>query len=110
MLDEPQKRAIQKAYSAFLESKKLKARPGQKQMIAEIARALGDIKTDNEGRRISDPSVTVIEAGTGTGKTVGYVLPSVVMAQAAKKRLVIATATVTLQEQVINKDLPDIIL
>ncbi|WP_067520742.1 ATP-dependent DNA helicase DinG [Endozoicomonas ascidiicola] len=110
MLDEPQKKTIQKAYSAFLESKKLKARSGQKQMIAEIARALGDIKTDSEGNRISDPSVTVIEAGTGTGKTVGYVLPSVVMAQAAKKRLVIATATVTLQEQVINKDLPDIIL
>ncbi|WP_257267146.1 ATP-dependent DNA helicase DinG [Endozoicomonas sp. ONNA2] len=109
MLDEPQKRAIQKAYSAFLESKKLKARPGQKQMIAEIARALGDIETDSEGRRISDPSVTVIEAGTGTGKTVGYVLPAVVMARAAKKRLVIATATVTLQEQVINKDLPEII-
>lgn len=110
MLDESQKRVIQKAYSAFLESKKLKARPGQKQMIAEIARALGDIETDNEGRRISDPSITVIEAGTGTGKTVGYVLPAVVMAQASKKRLIIATATVTLQEQVINKDLPDIIL
>ncbi|MGB0359801.1 MAG: ATP-dependent DNA helicase DinG, partial [Endozoicomonas sp.] len=110
VLDEAQKKTIQKAYSIFLESKKLKARSGQKQMIAEIARALGDIKTDNEGNRISAPSVTVIEAGTGTGKTVGYVLPAVVMAQAAKKRLVIATATVTLQEQVINKDLPDIIL
>jgi len=109
VLEEQQKKAIQKAYSAFLESNQLTARSGQKQMIAEIARALGAIDTDCEGRRIGDLSVTVIEAGTGTGKTVGYVLPAVVMAQAADKRLVIATATVTLQEQVINKDLPDII-
>ena len=79
-------------------------------MIAEIARALGSVTSDSEGRRISDPAVTVIEAGTGTGKTVGYVLPAVVMAQAKKKRLVISTATVTLQEQIISKDLPDIIV
>ena len=44
-------------------------------MIADIARTLGDIKTDGEGNRVSDPAVAVIEAGTGTGKTVGYVLP-----------------------------------
>ncbi|MGI9273685.1 MAG: ATP-dependent DNA helicase DinG [Endozoicomonas sp.] len=110
MLEESQKKIIQKAYSAFLESKNLRARPGQKLMIAEIARALGEIKTDGEGRRTSDPSVTVIEAGTGTGKTVGYVIPAVAMAQAADKRLVISTATVTLQEQIISKDLPDIIV
>ncbi len=109
MLEESQKKAIQGAYSAFLESNKLKARPGQKLMVAEIARALGDIKTDSEGTRVSEPSVTVIEAGTGTGKTVGYVLPAVVMAQSSEKRLVISTATVTLQEQIISKDLPDII-
>ena len=40
VLEEQQKRAIQKAYSAFLASNQLTARPGQKQMIAEIARAL----------------------------------------------------------------------
>ncbi|WP_422474962.1 ATP-dependent DNA helicase DinG [Endozoicomonas sp. ALB032] len=110
MLEDSQKKKIQKAYSTFLASKKLKARPGQKQMIAEVARSLGEVKTDSEGRRTSDPSVIVVEAGTGTGKTVGYVLPAVVMAQAADKRLVISTATVTLQEQIIGKDLPDIIL
>ena len=110
VLEDSQKKSIQKAYSTFLENKKLKARPGQKLMIAEIARALGAVTSDSEGRRTSDPSVTVIEAGTGTGKTVGYVLPAVVMANAKKKRLVISTATVTLQEQIISKDLPDIIL
>lgn len=110
MLEKSQKKAIQTAYSAFLKSKDLNARPGQKLMIAEIARALGEISTDSEGRRTSDPSVTAIEAGTGTGKTVGYVIPAVAMAKAADKRLVISTATVTLQEQIISKDLPDIIL
>ncbi len=108
MLEQSHKQAIQKAYSAFLDSQSLKARKGQKQMIAEIARQLATIVTDNEGRRTSGPSITVIEAGTGTGKTVGYLIPSVVMAQAASKSLVISTATVTLQEQVISKDLPAI--
>ncbi len=108
MLEESQKQIIQKAYSAFLGSQSLKARIGQKQMIAEITRKLAGIVTDNEGQRTSPPSVTVIEAGTGTGKTVGYLIPGVVMAQAASKSLVISTATVTLQEQVISKDLPEI--
>ncbi len=78
-------------------------------MIAEIARTLGSINEDDNGYRVSDPSVTVVEAGTGTGKTVGYLIPSVVMAQASEKTLVISTATVTLQEQIISKDLPDIL-
>lgn len=109
MLEESEKQSIQQAYRAFLESRQLKARFGQKEMIAKIARLLGSIEVDSEGERISDPAVIAIEAGTGTGKTVGYALPAIVMAKAADKRLVIATATVALQEQVINKDLPDII-
>ena len=109
VLEERHKKAIQKAYSAFLDKKSLKARSGQKQMIAEIARELGKIQEDEEGVRVSDPSVTVVEAGTGTGKTVGYLIPGVVMAQATGKTLVISTATVTLQEQIISKDLPDIL-
>ena len=109
VLEEQHKKTIQKAYSAFLEKKSLTARFGQKQMIAEIARELGKIEQNAEGIRSSSSSVTVIEAGTGTGKTVGYLIPSVVMAQGAEKTLVISTATVTLQEQIITKDLPDIL-
>lgn len=109
MLNDDQKKAIQQAYSTFLANKQLRARDGQKSMIAEVARLLGGIEQDAEGHRSSDPAVLAVEAGTGTGKTVGYVIPAVVMAQALNKRLVIATATVALQEQVINKDLPDII-
>ncbi|MDD7805052.1 MAG: ATP-dependent DNA helicase DinG [Endozoicomonas sp. (ex Botrylloides leachii)] len=109
VLEEKHKKAIQKAYSMFLEKKSLKARSGQKQMIAELARELGKIQKDDKGVRVSAPSVTVIEAGTGTGKTVAYSIPSIVMAQASRKTVVISTATVTLQEQIISKDLPDIL-
>ncbi len=110
MLKDELKQSIQKAYRQFLESKKLKARYGQKLMIAEIARSLGAIKADDDGKRCSDPAVAVVEAGTGTGKTVAYALAAIPLAQAAKKRLIISTATVALQEQIVYKDLPEIML
>lgn len=108
MLNSEIKTTIQKAYSAFLKGKQLNARRGQKLMIAAIANTLGSIEQDDSGKRTSDPAVCVIEAGTGTGKTVGYCLASIPVAKAMNKTLVIATATVALQEQVINKDLPEI--
>ncbi len=108
MLTNELKKTIQQAYRTFLESKSLRARAGQKAMIAEVARNLASIKTDDEGVRTGDPAVTVIEAGTGTGKTVGYALPALAVAQAQKKKLIVSTATVALQEQLIYKDLPDI--
>ncbi|WP_426416403.1 ATP-dependent DNA helicase DinG [Aestuariirhabdus sp. LZHN29] len=108
MLKDELKQSIQQAYRQFLDSKQLKARYGQKLMIAEIARTLGAIDADDEGRRCSDPAVAVVEAGTGTGKTVAYALAAIPIAQATKKRLIISTATVALQEQIVFKDLPDI--
>ncbi|MDO9322928.1 MAG: ATP-dependent DNA helicase DinG, partial [Pseudomonas sp.] len=109
MLSTELKSTIQGAYSRFLEAKGLKARYGQRLMIAEVAKALGSISTDEDNRRDGDPAVVVVEAGTGTGKTVAYCLASIPLAKAAGKRLVIATATVALQEQVVHKDLPDIL-
>ncbi|PJE78226.1 putative ATP-dependent helicase DinG [invertebrate metagenome] len=109
MLESTQKQAIQQAYSQYLEYRQLKPRRGQKLMIAEIARLLGDIQVNGEGQRCSDPAVAVIEAGTGTGKTVAYLLPAIVMAAEAKKTLVLSTATVTLQEQIVFRDLPDVL-
>jgi ATP-dependent DNA helicase DinG len=109
MLSTELKSQIQGAYSRFLEAKSLKARYGQRLMIAEVAKALGAISTDEDNRRDGDPAVVVVEAGTGTGKTVAYCLATIPLAKAAGKRLVIATATVALQEQVVHKDLPDIL-
>jgi len=109
MLSTELKSQIQGAYSRFLEAKSLKPRYGQRLMIAEIAKVLGAIKADDEGKRLGDPAVVAVEAGTGTGKTVAYSLATIPTAKAAGKRLVIATATVALQEQIVHKDLPDLL-
>lgn len=109
MLSTELKAQIQGAYSRFLEAKGLRPRYGQRLMIAEVAKVLGAIEADDEGRRVGEPAVVAVEAGTGTGKTVAYSLAAIPAAKAAGKRLVIATATVALQEQIVNKDLPDLL-
>ena len=92
------KEAIQDAYRSWLAGRDFKPRRGQRQMIAEIARAL----------TAEDDRLCVVEAGTGTGKTIAYCLAAIPIAQALDKRVVIATATVALQEQVAFRDLPDL--
>lgn len=109
MINEALKSEIQQAYTRFLEKRGLKARYGQKLMIAEIARTLASIETDAEGHRSSGHHICVAEAGTGTGKTVAYALATIPVAKALGKKVVIATATVSLQEQIVLKDLPDIV-
>ncbi|MDF5939796.1 hypothetical protein P4234_26515 [Pseudomonas aeruginosa] len=78
-------------------------------MIAEVAEALGAIKEDEEGHREGEPAVVAVEAGTGTGKTVAYSSGGDRLRQGQWQRLVIATATVALQEQIVHKDLPDLL-
>lgn len=65
-------------------------RQGQVDMVAEVAQAL------DKGRHV------VVQAGTGTGKSLGYIVPVVLNG----KRTVIATATKALQDQLNAKDLP----
>ncbi len=50
--------------------------------------------------------VAVIEAGTGTGKSLAYLLPAVLWAVRNRERIVISTNTINLQEQLIRKDIP----
>ena len=66
------------------------ARPGQIEMAEAVAGALAD------GGHL------VVRAGTGTGKSLGYLVPAVL----SKKRVVVATATKALQDQLASKDLP----
>lgn len=108
MVDTVVKEKIQSAYRQFLKAKSLKPRYGQKLMIADIARTLSNISCDEEGVRDSEDHVCVIEAGTGTGKTVAYLLATLPVAQALGKKVVISTATVALQEQIVHKDLPEV--
>ena len=56
----------------------------------------------------SESRIAIIEAGTGTGKTASYCLASIPIALNQGKRLIISTATVALQEQILFQDLPDI--
>jgi ATP-dependent DNA helicase DinG len=107
LLSEELKDNIREAYNAIVESKSLTPRWGQRQMIAEIANTLSRIPPAGEVDS-GLPAVCVIEAGTGTGKTIAYAVAAIPMAQALGKRLVVATATIALQEQFVNKDLPDI--
>src|SRR4029077_15555020 len=82
-------------------SRDFRARRGQREMIATIARGL----TRGDGER----RIAAIAAGTGRGQAPAYCTAAVPIAQALGKRLVIATATVALQEQIVLRDLPDLV-
>lgn len=71
-------------------------RTGQVQMAQHVARAL------NQGDHM------MLEAGTGTGKSLGYLAPAALWSVANQRRVVIATNTITLQEQLLEKDLPQL--
>ncbi len=99
-LDAGLRATIQDAYRAWLAARQFTPRRGQRLMIAEIARTLAG---GGESGRIC-----VVEAGTGTGKTVAYGLAAIPVAQALHLKLVISTATVALQDQLVDRDLPDL--
>ena len=65
-------------------------REAQRQMAAKVADAL------------SDGHVLLAEAGTGTGKTLAYLVPAIL----SRRRVLISTGTKNLQEQIVQKDLP----
>ncbi len=50
--------------------------------------------------------IAIIEAGTGTGKSLAYLLPAALWALRNRERIVISTNTINLQEQLIKKDIP----
>ena len=106
-MDQALKTTIQTAYSRFLETRGLKARYGQKLMIAEIARCFAS--NEDEADPADDKHICMVEAGTGTGKTMAYLLATVPVALSRQKKIVVATATVALQEQLLLKDLPMLI-
>ena len=63
-------------------------------MIQEVAQSLAD------GTHL------LVQAGTGTGKSLGYLVPAMVHAVQAGHRVVVSTATLALQRQVLTKDAP----
>lgn len=87
-----------------------RARPGQREMAAHIAHTLSGV-TLGDGAVASDAAlpargIAVVQAGTGVGKSAAYASTVIPLALAQQKRVIISTATVALQEQLIAKDLP----
>lgn len=100
MLSSTLKQAIRKAYGAIGENlEKFNPRKQQTLLIAEIAKTLA-------GEYNKDRKIITIEAGTGTGKSLAYSLGTIPLALSKDKKVCISTATVALQEQLVNKDLP----
>ncbi|QKJ86496.1 ATP-dependent DNA helicase DinG [Paramixta manurensis] len=71
-------------------------RSPQRQMIAEVAKTLAG----DDGRHLA------IEAPTGVGKTLAYLIPGIAVSRAEEKPLIVSTANVALQDQIFSKDLP----
>jgi ATP-dependent DNA helicase DinG len=69
-------------------------RPGQIQMAEAVMRAF------------EDRHHLIVEAGTGTGKTLAYLVPAVAAALGGRGRVIISTGTKNLQEQLMEKDIP----
>ena len=91
----------------------LRPRAGQREMAAQVAHTFAHAHlgkpTDGEDSPPNTavaPSIAVIQAGTGVGKSLAYSAPAIAMALQRGTRVVISTATVALQEQLVNKDLP----
>lgn len=88
--------AVKSLYSNWLDRTNLRARSGQQEMMSFIE----SIISDQSGK------VGVVEAPTGTGKTIAYAATAIPWARQTGKTVLIVTATVTLQEQIVTKDLP----
>lgn len=74
--------------------KNFEPREQQKMMLSNIIDAF------------NNDLITLVEAGTGTGKSLAYLIPAVLWAIQKNERIVISTNTITLQEQLIEKDIP----
>ena len=81
-------------FSRYFDS--FESRPQQLEMLRSVANAL------------SHSQHFMVEAGTGTGKSFAYLIPAVEWAIRNSMRVVISTNTITLQDQLIKKDIPDL--
>ena len=83
--------------------RRYEARGEQAEMAEAVARAFGSSNADAE------PHHLLVEGGTGIGKSVAYLLPAVLFALRNNVRVVVSTNTINLQEQLIAKDIPDLL-
>ncbi|GAG23156.1 unnamed protein product, partial [marine sediment metagenome] len=79
---------LSKHYDAYEE------RPGQIAFAKKVAAAF------------NNSEILLAEAGTGTGKSIAYLIPAILWAEAARERVVVSTNTKNLQEQLFSMDIP----
>ncbi|MDO4226736.1 ATP-dependent DNA helicase DinG [Neisseria sp.] len=110
MLTDLEKNAIRDHYRAISQNlPQFRPRSAQREMIAAIANAFSRSQTRVEGEEApkrEGESIVVVEGPTGVGKSLAYLLAGGIMAQTRGKRLIVSSATVALQEQLVNRDLP----
>ena len=87
-------RAIFAPDGLLAKARNFEYRPPQQDMAAAVAQTL------EEERHL------VVEAGTGVGKSLGYLVPATLFALEKKKKAIISTHTINLQEQLLHKDIP----
>lgn len=112
MLTPAEKDAIRDHYRAIADSLPgFNPRAAQRRMLAEIANAfsrcqepVGEELPERQGE-----SIVVVEGPTGVGKSLAYILAGGVMARMRGKKLVVTSATVALQEQLVDRDLPFVV-
>jgi len=106
MLTDDEKRQIRAWMDALRDGiDGFRSRRPQLEMIATVAHTLAHCRCEDsapgEGEHIA-----AIEAGTGTGKSFGALVPALVMARSRRRRLVVSSSTVALQQQYADKDVP----
>ncbi|MEO8352670.1 MAG: DEAD/DEAH box helicase, partial [Chthoniobacteraceae bacterium] len=87
-------RAMFSPEGLLAQARNFEYRAEQQAMATEVAAALA------ERRHL------VVEAGTGVGKSLAYLVPAVLWAAEKKKKAIISTCTINLQEQLVFKDIP----
>ena len=97
------------AFDAVVRSTEgFRGRAGQRGMAEQVARTFSQAQLGKVDDEDGEPTraIAVIQAGTGVGKSLAYCAPAIAIALARGSRVLISTATVALQEQLVNKDLP----
>jgi ATP-dependent DNA helicase DinG len=107
-LPAPQAALAQHALNAFDQvvgsTNGFRSRSGQRNMARAVAATLAQADLGEHPHPAK--AIAVIQAGTGVGKSAAYASTAIAMALERKTRVIISTATVALQEQLMTKDLP----
>ncbi len=93
-LDENALAALLAPGGAFAAEPEYEDRKGQREMLRLVA------------RRFNEGGVGLVEAGTGTGKSLAYLVPAASWALRNRERTIVSTNTINLQQQLVSKDLP----